>query len=93
MAKNLTLKNYYPLEKLNLCQSPPGFDRTVPGYPRYQYSGDQDSGEHNLVITGATLQDDGEYQCQVGPGKGATPIWSAATVTVLGEEEMDHSTG
>nr|XP_045618414.1 nephrin-like [Procambarus clarkii] len=60
-----------------------GFDRGVPGYPRYQYAGDPEIGEHHLVINGVTLTEDGEYQCQVGPTDTSPPIWAAANVTVL----------
>ncbi|ROT85997.1 putative nephrin, partial [Penaeus vannamei] len=59
------------------------FDRDVPGYPRYRYAGDAAKGEHHLVIKGVTLQDDGEYQCQVGPTANASAIWAAANLTVL----------
>ncbi|XP_063588836.1 nephrin-like [Penaeus indicus] len=65
-----------------------GFGRTVPGYPRYRYAGDSARGEHHLVIKGVTLQDDGEYQCQVGPTANATAIWAAANVTVLVPPEI-----
>ncbi|XP_047479372.1 kin of IRRE-like protein 2 [Penaeus chinensis] len=69
-----------------------GFERHVPGYPRYQYTGDPELGEHNLVIKGVTLTEDGEYQCQVGPTNDNPPIWAAANVTVLreyhGREDM-----
>ncbi|XP_069972968.1 nephrin-like [Penaeus vannamei] len=61
----------------------PGFERHVPGYPRYQYTGDPELGEHNLVIKSVTLTEDGEYQCQVGPTNDNPPIWAAANVTVL----------
>ncbi|XP_066948196.1 nephrin-like [Macrobrachium rosenbergii] len=60
-----------------------GFERHVPGYPRYSYAGDPDLGEHHLVISGVTLTEDGEYQCQVGPTISSPPIWAAANVTVL----------
>ncbi|XP_050715761.1 nephrin-like [Eriocheir sinensis] len=60
-----------------------GFERNVPGYPRYQYSGEAALGEHHLIIKGITLEDDGEYQCQVGPTANALPIWAAANVTVM----------
>ncbi|XP_037792359.1 nephrin-like, partial [Penaeus monodon] len=60
-----------------------GFERHVPGYPRYRYAGDPSKGEHHLVIKGVTLQDDGEYQCQVGPTITIKPIWVAANVTVM----------
>ncbi|KAK4307585.1 hypothetical protein Pmani_020652 [Petrolisthes manimaculis] len=59
-----------------------GFERDVPGYPRFRYAGDPTLGEHHLVITSATLQEDGEYQCQVGPTDNTPPIWAAANVTV-----------
>lgn len=62
-----------------------GFERDVPGYPRYRYEGEPSKGQHHLLITGATLQDDGEYQCQVGPATRATPIWASASLTVLGK--------
>lgn len=61
-----------------------GFVRDVPGYPRYRYAGDGAKGEHHLVIKGVTLQDDGEYQCQVGPTANASAIWAAANLTVMG---------
>lgn len=57
----------------------------MPGYPRYRYAGDPAKGEHHLVIKGVTLQDDGEYQCQVGPTADTRPIWASANVTVMGE--------
>ncbi|XP_042874281.1 nephrin-like [Penaeus japonicus] len=60
-----------------------GFSRTVPGYPRYRYAGDSAKGEHHLIIKGVTLQDDGEYQCQVGPTANASAIWAAANLTVM----------
>ncbi|XP_047498515.1 nephrin-like [Penaeus chinensis] len=60
-----------------------GFSRTVPGYPRYRYAGDSVKGEHHLIIKGVTLQDDGEYQCQVGPTANASAIWAAANLTVM----------
>ncbi|XP_042882689.1 nephrin-like [Penaeus japonicus] len=60
-----------------------GFDRGVPGYPRYMYLGEARLGEHHLRIQGATLTEDGEYQCQVGPTDATPPIWAAANVTVL----------
>ncbi|CAL4105199.1 unnamed protein product [Meganyctiphanes norvegica] len=60
-----------------------GFERHVPGYPRYSYSGDSSRGQHHLVISGVTLEDDGEYQCQVGPTLSSPAIWAGANVTVL----------
>ncbi|XP_076051554.1 synaptogenesis protein syg-2-like [Oratosquilla oratoria] len=65
------------------CVTSQCFKRDVPGYPRYSYSGDASQGVHNLIISGITLHDDGEYQCQVGPTNTNPPIWAAANVTVL----------
>ncbi|KAG7157094.1 Nephrin-like 25 [Homarus americanus] len=59
------------------------FKRHVPGYPRYRYLGDASKGQHYLIIKGVTLEDDGEYQCQVGPTLTSLPIWTAANVTVM----------
>ncbi|XP_042235054.1 nephrin-like [Homarus americanus] len=60
-----------------------GFERQVPGYPRYSYAGDPSLGQHHLVISGITITEDGEYQCQVGPTQTNPPIWASANVTVL----------
>ncbi|XP_071550364.1 nephrin-like [Panulirus ornatus] len=60
-----------------------GFERGVPGYPRYAYSGDPALGQHHLLISSVTITEDGEYQCQVGPTDTNPPIWAAANVTVL----------
>lgn len=48
-----------------LLLSPTGFNRSIPGYPRYSMTGDPLQGIHNLKIENATLDDDAEYQCQV----------------------------
>ncbi|XP_066981601.1 nephrin-like isoform X2 [Macrobrachium rosenbergii] len=60
-----------------------GFNRRVPGYPRYSYLGNPAEGEHHLIIKGVTLEDDGEYQCQVGPTANTKAIWASANVTVM----------
>ncbi|OAD53793.1 Kin of IRRE-like protein 1 [Eufriesea mexicana] len=39
----------------------------IVGHPRLRLIGDQNAGIYNLKITDASLTDDGEYQCQVGP--------------------------
>ena len=57
----------------------------MPGYPRFSYLGRPALGQHHLLISGVTTTEDGEYQCQVGPGSSNRPIWAAANVTVLGE--------
>uniref|UniRef100_A0A1W7RA58 Nephrin n=1 Tax=Hadrurus spadix TaxID=141984 RepID=A0A1W7RA58_9SCOR len=60
-----------------------GFDRSIPGYPRYQMIGNPQDGVHNLQIEKAQLEDDGEYQCQVGPALNNKAIRADAHVTVL----------
>ncbi|XP_067138324.1 nephrin-like isoform X3 [Centruroides vittatus] len=60
-----------------------GFDRSIPGYPRYQMIGNPQDGVHNLQIENAQLDDDGEYQCQVGPAANNKAIRADAHVTVL----------
>ncbi|XP_071529342.1 nephrin-like isoform X2 [Panulirus ornatus] len=60
-----------------------GFQRHVPGYPRYSYLGDPERGQHHLLISSVSLTDDGEYQCQVGPSLTNPPIWAAANLTVI----------
>lgn len=60
-----------------------GFNRSIPGYPRYSMTGDPLQGIHNLKIENATLDDDAEYQCQVGPTSDHRAIRADAHVTVL----------
>ncbi|KAG7171408.1 Nephrin-like 18, partial [Homarus americanus] len=74
---------YYSAGVINECVVPTGFERQVPGYPRYSYAGDPSLGQHHLVISGITITEDGEYQCQVGPTQTNPPIWASANVTVL----------
>ena len=42
-----------------------GYDRSIPGYPRYSMIGDASLGVHNLRIVDARSEDNGEFQCQV----------------------------
>lgn len=42
-----------------------GYDRNIPGYPRYSMIGDASLGVHNLRIIDAKSDDNGEFQCQV----------------------------
>lgn len=45
--------------------------------------GSEENGEHHLRIENATLDDDAEYQCQVGPKQPSKPIRADARLTVL----------
>nr|XP_046920413.1 nephrin-like isoform X2 [Dermatophagoides farinae] len=61
-----------------------GYDRNIPGFPRYSMVGDASLGIHNLRIMDARNEDNGEFQCQVGPGgKNYAPIRATSKVTVL----------
>lgn len=60
-----------------------GFSEKIPGYPRYSMIGDRSYGVYNLRIVNASLDDDAEYQCQVGPSPGSDPIRTVATLTVI----------
>ncbi|XP_065093879.1 nephrin isoform X2 [Ochlerotatus camptorhynchus] len=60
-----------------------GFSTTIPGYPRYSVLGDRNSGVYNLKISNASLEDDAEYQCQVGPAKFNSAIRANAKLIVI----------
>ncbi|XP_018006965.1 nephrin isoform X2 [Hyalella azteca] len=60
-----------------------GFNRTLPGLPRYQMVGNAEDGVHNLRILNVSLDDDGEFQCQVTPFNNARQIRAPAVLTVL----------
>ena len=61
----------------------PGYDRSLPGFPRYTVLGSKTSGEFNLQISNATIGDDAIYECQVGPAPRNKPIRASARVSVL----------
>ncbi|XP_049289037.1 nephrin-like isoform X2 [Anopheles funestus] len=60
-----------------------GFTQSIPGYPRYSVLGDSAQGIYNLRIVNVTLEDDAEYQCQVGPYMHHTLIRAKAKLTVI----------
>lgn len=47
--------------------------------------GDRRHGVYNLRITNASLDDDAEYQCQVGPARGHSVIRANALLKVICE--------
>ncbi|KAF7993108.1 hypothetical protein HCN44_005889 [Aphidius gifuensis] len=55
----------------------------IVGYPRLRLDGDQNSGVYNLSIKDASLMDDGEYQCQVGPYGKSKAIRANAHLIVI----------
>ncbi|XP_054719088.1 nephrin-like [Uloborus diversus] len=60
-----------------------GFDRMIPGYPRYIMEGSGEDGVHDLRIENAQIDDDGEFQCQVGPAGENKAIRADVVLTVL----------
>nr|CAD7460983.1 unnamed protein product [Timema tahoe] len=60
-----------------------GFSAVIPGFPRYSVIGDSRSGVYNLRISNATLDDDAEFQCQVGPARFNKAIRANARLSVI----------
>ncbi|XP_066905947.1 irregular chiasm C-roughest protein [Halyomorpha halys] len=50
-----------------------GQHRHLPGFDRYTMIGSDDEGDYSLEIFPVMLDDDGQYQCQVGPGPNGEP--------------------
>lgn len=60
-----------------------GFSAVIPGFPRYSVLVDKAHGTYNLQIKNATLEDDAEYQCQVGPAAGNPAIRANAKLSIV----------
>lgn len=60
-----------------------GFSSVIPGFPRYSVIGERKNGVYNLRISNASLEDDAEYQCQVGPSKLNKAIRANAKLNVI----------
>ncbi|XP_076310451.1 nephrin-like isoform X1 [Tachypleus tridentatus] len=60
-----------------------GFDPAIPGFKRYSMMIDKGEGIYNLRISKTMLEDEGNYQCQVGPAPDEGPIRAGAKLTVL----------
>ncbi|GIY41539.1 nephrin [Caerostris darwini] len=60
-----------------------GFDPLIPGFPRYLLVGNSSVGIYDLKIINTTLEDDDDFECQVGPAEGQESITAKAHVTVL----------
>ncbi|KAG8185134.1 hypothetical protein JTE90_006337 [Oedothorax gibbosus] len=60
-----------------------GFDPKIPGYPRYFMNVKESEGVYNLHIKKVNFQDEGEFQCQVGPATNHTPIRAGAQLKIL----------
>lgn len=60
-----------------------GFTGVIPGFPRYTILGDRKQGVFNLRISNASIEDNAEYQCQVGPAKLNSAIRANAKLNVI----------
>ncbi|KAM3955389.1 LOW QUALITY PROTEIN: sticks and stones [Aphomia sociella] len=60
-----------------------GFASIIPGFPRFYMVTDRRHGIYSLRITNVSLEDDAEYQCQVGPAPMHKVIRANATVNVI----------
>ncbi|VEN63224.1 unnamed protein product [Callosobruchus maculatus] len=71
-----------------------GFSSVIPGFPRYSVIGDRRHGVYNLRISNASLEDDAEYQCQVGPARMHKAIRANGKLSVISPpssvEILDH---
>lgn len=55
----------------------------IPGFPRYSVLGDRTQGVYNIKVSNASLEDDAEFQCQVGPARLHSAIRANAKLTVI----------
>ena len=62
-----------------------GYDRSIPGIPRYEVLGNDETGNFSLKISNVSLTDDADYECQVGPASYNKPIRAPAHLTVEGK--------
>ena len=75
--------NWYLISKLVFSFFIAGYDRKLPGFPRYTVLGTDESGEYSLKVSNATLEDDAVYECQVGPATNNKPIRASARLNVM----------
>jgi hypothetical protein len=64
-----------------------GTDRAMPLYKRYQMVGRVSEGEYNLEIQNVTVEDSGEYGCQIAWADTNNPsqVSAPAQLVVLGK--------
>jgi len=60
-----------------------GYNRSIPGYPRYKMIGNGNDGVHNLKIESVKIDDTGEFQCQVGPAHNNRAIRANTKLSVI----------
>ena len=59
---------------LSMFFSHAGYSRSIPGNPRYKVLGTDEDGIFSLQIDDVQLEDDADYECQVGPANYNRPI-------------------
>ena len=62
-----------------------GYERQIPGFSRYRMGGSAKLEEFHLIIDNASLVDDAEYQCQVGPGSGDPALLGVAYLSLISQ--------
>lgn len=62
-----------------------GYDRELRNWPKYSMQGDADKGEHDLVISGVSRDDAGNFECQVSPTANQPLLRRSTNLSVLGE--------
>merc|ERR1719150_3603050 len=65
-----------------------GLNRNLKGFERYRMSGSDEEGDFTLDIHSVRLEDDAQFQCQVGAAPGVAPVrsrYARLTVTVRPE--------
>lgn len=67
-----------------------GFSTVIPGFPRYSVMGDRRHGVYNLRVSNASLEDDAEFQCQVGPSRMNKAIRANARLSVICKYTSSH---
>jgi len=62
-----------------------GYESVIPGFSRYSMAINSKEGRYDLHINNVQLDDEGIYECQVGPAPNQTPIRSSAKLDVIGK--------
>lgn len=75
--------NDWLINIVSFSPSVSGYDRSIPGIPRYRVLGSEDTGQFSLEINNVNITDDASYECQVGPANYNKPIRAAARLNVL----------
>lgn len=60
-----------------------GSDRDLIGFPRYQMTGNDEEGDFSLQIRNVQLEDDAQFQCQVGAADGIRGIRSRTSIVTV----------